>query len=86
MGRAQVVQAQAARVEPDWRMNPVLLKPNSDTGSQVIVNGRPVKNMNVRQYHAYKDEAWGAAKQSFDELSADYDVIVLDTKLKSLNP
>ena len=78
MGRAQVVQAQAARVEPDWRMNPVLLKPNSDTGSQVIVNGKPVKNMNVRQYHAFKDEAWGAAKLSFDGLSADYDVIVLE--------
>ena len=78
MGRAQVVQAQAARVEPDWRMNPVLLKPNSDTGSQVIVNGKPVRNMNVRQYHAFKDEAWEAAKLSFDELSAEYDAIVLE--------
>ena len=40
MGRAQVVQAQAAGMEPDVRMNPILLKPSSDTGSQVIVNGR----------------------------------------------
>ena len=78
MGRAQVVQAQAAKVEPDWRMNPVLLKPNSDTGSQVIVNGRPVRNMNVRQYHTFKDEAWKAAKLSFDGLSSEYDVIVLE--------
>jgi cobyric acid synthase CobQ len=59
-------------------MNPVLLKPNSDTGSQVIVNGKPVRNMNVRQYHAFKDEAWEAAKLSFDELSSEYDAIVLE--------
>ena len=78
MGRAQVVQAQAAKVEPDWRMNPVLLKPNSDTGSQVIVNGKPVRNMNVRQYHAFKAEAWKAARTSFDELSSQYDAIVLE--------
>ncbi len=78
MGRAQVVQAQAAKVEPDWRMNPVLLKPNSDTGSQVIVNGRPVKNMNVRQYHAFKEEAWKAAAASYDELRKGYEVIVLE--------
>jgi cobyric acid synthase CobQ len=78
MGRAQVVQAQAAKVEPDWRMNPVLLKPNSDTGSQVIVNGKPVRNMNVRQYHDFKDQAWNAARLSFDELSSEYDVIVLE--------
>lgn len=78
MGRAQVVQAMAAKVEPDWRMNPVLLKPNSDTGSQVIVNGRPVANMNVRQYHGFKDTAWQAASASFDELQHRYQVIVLE--------
>jgi adenosylcobyric acid synthase len=78
MGRAQVVQAQAAKVEPDWRMNPVLLKPNSDTGSQVIVNGRPLKNMNVHQYHAFKERAWEAAATAYDELSAVYDVMVLE--------
>ncbi len=78
MGRAQVVQAMAARVDPDWRMNPVLLKPNSDTGSQVIINGRPVGTMNVRAYHRYKEQAWAAARQSYHELAADYDVIVLE--------
>jgi cobyric acid synthase CobQ/L-threonine-O-3-phosphate decarboxylase len=78
MGRAQVVQAQAAKLEPDWRMNPILLKPNSDTGSQVIVNGRPVANMNVRQYHAYKQEAWKAAAACFDELRSRYEVLVLE--------
>jgi len=78
MGRAQVVQAQAAKLEPDWRMNPILLKPNSDTGSQVIVNGRPVANMDVRQYHAYKKEAWKAAVSSFESLKNGYDVIVME--------
>ena len=78
MGRAQVVQAVAAGVEPDHRMNPVLLKPNSDTGSQVIVNGKPVGNMNVRQYHAYKQEAWKAVTSAYDELGQNYDVVVLE--------
>lgn len=78
MGRAQVVQAMAAKVEPDWRMNPVLLKPNSDTGSQVIVNGRPVANMDIRQYHAFKEKAWQAASASFDELQSSYQAIVLE--------
>ncbi|MBE0584279.1 MAG: cobyric acid synthase, partial [Desulfofustis sp.] len=78
MGRAQVVQALAARVDPDWRMNPVLLKPNSDTGSQVIINGQPVGTMNVRQYHQYKEQAWSAARLSYHELAAGYDVIVLE--------
>ena len=78
MGRAQVVQAAAAKVIPDSRMNPVLLKPNSDTGSQVIINGKPVGNMHVRQYHAYKPKAWEAVTASYDELSGSYDVIVLE--------
>ena len=54
MGRAQVVQAQAAGVEPSVRMNPILLKPTSDVGSQVIVNGEVRGNMNARHYFAYK--------------------------------
>ncbi len=78
MGRAQVVQAQAAKLDPDVRMNPVLLKPNSDTGSQVIVRGLPVGNMSVLEYVAYKDTAWQAACTSYDELALDYDAIVLE--------
>ena len=78
MGRAQVVQAQAARVEPDWRMNPILLKPNSHTGSQVIVNGKPVRNMNVSEYHKYKEQAWLSVKESYDQLSLQYDCIILE--------
>lgn len=78
MGRAQVVQAQACRLEPDVRMNPVLLKPNSDTGCQVIVNGRPVGNMRVGEYVRYKPEAFAAAKQCYDSLADEFDAIVLE--------
>jgi len=78
MGRAQVVQGQAARLDPDSRMNPILLKPNSDTGSQIIVQGQPVGNMSVKEYDAYKPKAWQAVKQSYDALAADYDVLVLE--------
>jgi len=78
MGRAQVVQAQACRLEPDVRMNPVLLKPNSDTGSQVIINGRPIGNMRVNAYIRYKTEAVKAVRIAYDALAADYDAIVLE--------
>lgn len=78
MGRAQVVQAQASRLDPDVRMNPVLLKPNSDIGSQVIVNGKPVGNMSVQQYVNYKEKAGAAACQNYDSLADEYDVILLE--------
>jgi adenosylcobyric acid synthase len=78
MGRAQVVQAQACRLEPDVRMNPVLLKPSSDTGSQVIVMGEPIGNMDVDTYVEYKSKAFQASREAFDSLSQDYDVLVLE--------
>lgn len=78
MGRAQVVQAQACRLEPDVRMNPILLKPNTDTGSQVIVSGKPVGNMDVMEYVRYKPVAFEAAKASYDSLAEEFDVIVLE--------
>lgn len=78
MGRAQVVQAQAARLDPDCRMNPILLKPNSDTGSQIIVGGKPVGNMTVNDYNSYKPKAWETVKKSYDSLSSDFDAIVLE--------
>ena len=78
MGRAQVVQAQAARLDPDVRMNPVLLKPNSDTGSQIVVGGLPVGNMSVMEYVRYKETAWKAACASYDGLAAEYDVMILE--------
>jgi cobyric acid synthase CobQ/L-threonine-O-3-phosphate decarboxylase len=78
MGRAQTVQAQACRVEPDVRMNPILLKPNSDTGSQVIVNGKPVGNMDVLEYVDYKPQAFAAACEAYDSLAREFDVLVLE--------
>ena len=78
MGRAQAVQAQAARLEVDIRMNPILLKPNSDTGSQVIVMGKPVGNMRVKEYIRYKDTAFRQAKAAYDSLAAEYDAIILE--------
>jgi adenosylcobyric acid synthase len=78
MGRAQVVQAQACRIDPDVRMNPILLKPCSDTGSQVIVRGKPVGNMSVGEYIRYKPKAFEVAKQCFDSLCRDYDAVVLE--------
>ncbi|MCF6290699.1 MAG: cobyric acid synthase [Desulfobacterales bacterium] len=78
MGRAQVVQAQAARLDPDVRMNPVLLKPSSDVGSQVIVMGKPVANMKVAEYLAYKPTAWQAITDAYDSLAREYDLIVLE--------
>jgi len=78
MGRAQVVQAQAAKLDPDCRMNPILLKPNSDTGSQVIVNGKPVGNMNVSQYNKYKVQAWPQVCSAYDDLASEFDAIILE--------
>ncbi|MEW6426900.1 MAG: cobyric acid synthase [Thermodesulfobacteriota bacterium] len=78
MGRAQVVQAQAARLDPDVRMNPVLLKPSSDVGSQVIVMGRPVANMKVAEYVRYKPEAWRAVCAAYESLAGENDVMVLE--------
>jgi cobyric acid synthase len=78
MGRAQVVQAQACRLEPDCRMNPILLKPSSDTGCQVIVRGQPVGHMSVGEYVRYKPRAFAAAVECYDSLADEFDVIVLE--------
>ncbi len=78
MGRAQVVQAQACRIDPDVRMNPVLLKPNSDTGSQVIVLGKPIGNRDFWEYTRDRIPPFAAAKEAFDSLAAEYDAIVME--------
>lgn len=78
MGRAQIVQAQAARVDPDARMNPILLKPHSDTGSQVVVLGKPIGHMGVRTYFERKKDLWHTVTKAYDELSAEHEVMVLE--------
>ncbi|MGY2290256.1 cobyric acid synthase [Pseudomonas sp. SDO528_S397] len=78
IGRAQAVQAQAANLAPHTDMNPVLLKPNSDTGSQVIIHGRAVTTMNAVAYHDYKAIALQAVLASHARLSAAYPVVMVE--------
>ena len=78
IGRAQAVQAEACRIDPDVRMNPILLKPNSELGSQVVLLGKPVGNFKVRDYFARKKELWNDVKRAYDSLAAQYDCMVLE--------
>ncbi|AZF06627.1 cobyric acid synthase [Pseudomonas sp. R5-89-07] len=78
IGRAQAVQAQAANLAPHTDMNPVLLKPNSDTGSQVIIHGRAVTSMNAVAYHDYKAIAMQAVLASHTRLSQAYGVVMVE--------
>ena len=78
IGRAQAVQAQAANLQPHTDMNPVLLKPNSDTGAQVIIHGRAVASMNAVAYHDYKAIAMQAVLASHRRLSAAYPVVMVE--------
>ena len=78
MGRAQAVQAQAAGVEPDVRMNPVLLKPSSDTGSQVIVLGEIRGQMSAAEYFRYKKRLFPEVLAAYDSLAAEHDIIVIE--------
>lgn len=78
MGRAQVVQAEAAGILPDVRMNPILLKPTTDVGSQVIVNGRVMGNMRAMEYYRRKREFLPAVREAYDSLAAQYDIIVIE--------
>ena len=78
MGRAQVMQAEAAGVEPSVRMNPILLKPNSDTGSQVIVNGEVLGDMRAADYFRYKKQLVPRIMEAYRSLAAEHDIIVLE--------
>ncbi|WP_312726846.1 cobyric acid synthase [Stutzerimonas kunmingensis] len=78
IGRAQAVQAQAANLAPHTDMNPVLLKPNSDIGAQVIIHGRAVTSMDAAAYHDYKRVAMQAVLDSHQRLSAGYRVVMVE--------
>ena len=78
MGRAQVVQAEAAGIEPEVAMNPILLKPTTDTGSQVIVNGVARQTMQAREYFAYKHELVPDIMRAYDDLASRFDIIVVE--------
>ena len=78
MGRAQVVQAEAAGIEPDTRMNPILLKPTTDVGSQVIINGQVRGNMQAMEYFHRKRDYIPAVLEAYNSLNSEYDVIVIE--------
>ncbi|MFA5802377.1 MAG: cobyric acid synthase [Thermoleophilia bacterium] len=78
MGRAQVVQAEAAGIEPRTDMNPVLLKPTSDTGSQIIVHGRPVGTMTAQSYHDFKLSLLDAVSESLERLRREFQVVIIE--------
>jgi adenosylcobyric acid synthase len=78
MGRAQAVQAEAAGIEPSALMNPILLKPTSDTGSQVIVNGKSRGNMSASQYFKSKGELAGDVRRAYEALAATVDAVVIE--------
>ena len=78
MGRAQVVQAEAAGIAPDARMNPILLKPTTDVGSQVIVRGVAQGNMTARAYYRSKKALLPVVRDTYASLAAEYDIIVIE--------
>lgn len=78
MGRAQVLQAQAARIEPSVYMNPILLKPTSDQKSQVIIKGRPYMNMDAVQYFAFKPDLKDMINEIYHELEKKFGLVVIE--------
>ena len=78
MGRAQVMQAEAAGIEPDVRMNPILLKPTGDMASQVIVNGEVRGNYAAKDYFRDKTALIPEVKKAYESLAAEYDIIVIE--------
>ena len=78
MGRAQVVQAEAAEIKPTVDMNPILIKPQSDIGAQVIIQGRVIGNYSAVEYHKYKREAIKSVRDSYNRLSKEYDIILIE--------
>lgn len=78
IGRAQALQAEAARIEPTIDMNPILLKASGDMGSQVIIHGKVHSTMKAKEYYAFKKIAWNAVKESFERLSKKYDFIIIE--------
>src|SRR4030095_14569523 len=78
IGRAQAMQAQAAGIEPHVDMNPILLKPTSDVGSQVIINGKVFGNYRGADYYRLKPQLLDAVSEAYRRLAARYEIIVLE--------
>lgn len=78
IGRSQALQAAAARVAPTADMNPILLKPEADTRSQVIVNGRPWRTLTAREYFRTKEALWPVVTDALDHLRSEYELVVIE--------
>jgi adenosylcobyric acid synthase len=78
IGRAQAVQAEAAGIEPSIHMNPVLLKPEADNRSQVVVSGKAVMSLDARDYYEYTPHLLGIIENSLNHLRADYDIVIIE--------
>ncbi|NIO07772.1 MAG: cobyric acid synthase, partial [Deltaproteobacteria bacterium] len=78
MGRAQVVQAEASCIEPTVEMNPVLLKPEADNRSQVVLRGKPIASLSAIDYYSLRERLWKTITESLDSLSERYDLIVVE--------
>src|ERR1700712_4412374 len=78
IGRAQVAQAQACYLEPEPDMNPILLKPNSDTGSQVVVNGKVWRTLPAREYYGQFPYLLSQVLEAYERLASRHDFIVLE--------
>ena len=78
MGRAQVMQAEAAGIDPHINMNPILLKPTNDMGSQVILNGEVLGDMQATEYYTHKEELIPHIVKAYNQLADEYDIIVIE--------
>ncbi len=78
IGRAQAVQAEAARIEPSVEMNPILLKPEGNSRSQVVVNGRPKMSTTAANYYKLKSELWPVVAEALDKLRSQYQIVVIE--------
>ena len=78
MGRAQVAQAEAAGLQPAVEMNPILLKPTGNNGSQIITMGKPIGHMTANEYYGSKDKMLDIAKEAYSVLSEQYDIIIIE--------
>lgn len=78
IGRSQAVQALACGLQPHTDMNPILLKPNSDTGAMVIIHGQSIGNLDAVEYHAFKKEAMQYALESYHHLAEQVDIVIVE--------
>ncbi|HOV63656.1 MAG TPA: cobyric acid synthase, partial [Spirochaetia bacterium] len=78
IGRAQALQALAARVSPSFDMNPILIKPEADTQSQIVVKGSPWKTLAAGDYYTYREQLWDVVTSSLDRLKKEHELILIE--------